>query len=79
MVEWAIAGSAEEARQYVWVYDDGSVRELAADEISYLMESFSPGDGDRPYIKPFYSDRAPDGRIRGFMHRGGLPVDVRWV
>src|SRR5581483_5817860 len=74
MVEWAIAGSVDEARQYVWVNDDGSVRELADGEVSYLMEAFSPGDGDRPYIKPSYGHRTPDGRIGGFMHRGGLPA-----
>lgn len=46
---------------YVYIEDDGSVRELAADEIEYLDTEFLPNDGARPYVKGRYSDRTPDG------------------
>ena len=61
------------ARQFVWVEDDGSVRELGFDEQAYMNTEFHPGDGARPYIKARYSARSPDGRLSGFLPRRKLP------
>lgn len=66
-----IAGPVE---GYVHVEDDGSARELSDDEKAYLSELFHPNDGGRPYIKNRYEDRAPDGRIGGFLLRRSLPA-----
>jgi hypothetical protein len=65
-----------DGREYVYVNDDGSARELRPDEIDYLATPFSPMDGARPYVKFSYGQRTPDGRLRGFMERRKLPPDV---
>src|SRR5689334_767250 len=50
--------SSDEAKSepypYVYVNDDGSVRELHPSERIYLETSFSPFDGARPYTKDSY-------------------------
>ena len=61
------------ARRYVWVEDDGTARELDADEIVYLSTEFHPNDGGRPYIKWRYKALTPDGKIGGYMLRRKLP------
>lgn len=61
------------AGTFVWVEDDGSVRELTADERSYLNTEFHPTDGARPYIKSRYSSRSTDHRISGFLSRNKVP------
>jgi type II secretory pathway pseudopilin PulG len=61
------------ARQFVWVENDGSIRELTPEEVSYLNTEFHPADGARPYIKPRYSSRPPDGRMCGFLLRRKIP------
>jgi len=58
---------------FVWVEDDGSVRDLTADEHKYLNTEFHPGDGARPYVKSSYESKTPDGRIGGFLLRRRLP------
>lgn len=59
---------------YVFVEDDGSARDLSADELEYLGTPFDPGDGARPYIKwNGYAQLTPDGRIGGFLRRDRLP------
>ena len=60
-------------RRFVWVEDDGSVRELTADECAYLNTEFHPGDGARPYIKRWYVSRTPDDRLSGFLLRSEVP------
>jgi len=62
---------------YVWVDDDGSARELNADERKYLRTPFDPRDGARPYVKSNYRARTPDGRLRGYLRRNQLPWRVR--
>jgi predicted metal-dependent hydrolase len=64
------------ARQFVWVKDDGSVRELTTDELAYLNTEFHPADGARPYIRARYSARSPDDRLSGFLPRSKLPRKV---
>jgi hypothetical protein len=58
---------------YVYVEDDGSFRELYADERQYLQEKFHPADSGRPYVKSSYRSRTPDGRLCGFLERSQLP------
>jgi hypothetical protein len=59
------------------VEDDGTARELEADEIEYLGEEFRGSDGARPYIKSSYAQRTPDGHLRGYLLRTRLPAGVR--
>ena len=60
--------------QYVYVEDDGTARELEADEIEYLNTKFHGADGNRPYIKTSYEQLTPDNRIGGYLRRGKLPA-----
>lgn len=62
--------------EYVFVEDDGTARELDADEQEYLQEKFHPADGARPYIKFRYESRTPDGRIGGYLRRRQLPKRI---
>jgi|SRR6185437_14243314 len=62
--------------RYVYVNLDGSARELTAEEREYLSETFSGGDGGRPYIKFKYESLTPDGRISGFLERRQVPAKI---
>ncbi len=62
--------------RYVYVNLDGSARELTPEEREYLSETFSGGDGGRPYIKFRYESLTPDGRISGFLERRQLPARI---
>ena len=59
--------------KYVYVKDDGSVRDLYLHEEEYIYEKFEPGDGNRPYIKSYYWKKTPDKKIRGFLKRIRVP------
>lgn len=63
--------------EYVLVNDDGSARELAADEREHLQAEHHPADGGRPYIKGWYESRTPDGHLGGYLRRTHLPRHVR--
>ena len=78
-LEFAIVSPSEvtDPYPYVYVQDDGSFRELEADERSYLEEAFHPGDGARPYVKSSYGERTPGGNLRGFLRRSLLPESLR--
>jgi len=67
----------EDGFEFVYVEEDGSVRELNDDEVEYLKEEFSPGDGARPYIKSRYSGLTPDKKIWGFLARNRVPKEIR--
>jgi hypothetical protein len=58
---------------FVYVNQDGTVRDLMADEREYLNEEFHGADGGRPYIKLKYEDRTPDSKIGGFLYRSMVP------
>jgi hypothetical protein len=62
---------------YVYVCEDGTYRELSADERFYLETLFHPADGGRPYVKNSYASRTPIGKIGGFLRRDKLPLDCR--
>ena len=70
----------EAARQnpypYVQVNDDGTVRELRAEERSFLETRFSPGDGGRPAVKESYRSKNGWGSVRGFCRRDKIPSDI---
>ena len=62
--------------EFVYVEENGEVRELDKDEIEYLSETFHPNDGGRPYIKKKYNDLTPDGKIWGFISRNRIPKNI---
>jgi len=65
------------AKGFVFVNDDGSIRELSADEEAFLNTNFDPADSGRPYVKSKYSARTPDGRLGGFLPRSEIPIRLR--
>lgn len=62
---------------FVYVNQDGSVREVSPEERGYLSEKFSGGDGGRPYIKPSFESRDGWGSLSGFMARRHVPSGTR--
>jgi hypothetical protein len=50
----------EDCFEYVYIQNDGSVRELDYDEVEYLNTEFSPANGNRPYIKLSYKSLTTD-------------------
>jgi len=65
------------ANAFVMVEDDGSARELTAQERDVLNHvDYSLGDGAIPYIKESYDSRKLDGRIGGYLERRKLPRKV---
>ena len=72
--------SAPEAQSdpypFVFVNDDGSVRELHAAERQYLETPFNGADGARPYIKTSFDSRDGWGSRRGFCQRSKVPDNV---
>jgi hypothetical protein len=61
------------ANHFVYVDEDGTARELTADERDYLNTKFDPFDSGRPYIKYSYKQLTPDGKISGFLLKSSLP------
>ncbi|MGG8497848.1 hypothetical protein ACQY1Q_15660 [Tenacibaculum sp. TC6] len=57
----------KEKYEFVYVENDGTIRELDKDEIEYLQTEFKPTDGARPYIKSKYTQLTPDKKISGFF------------
>ncbi len=68
--------NSKEKYRFVYVNEDGSVREVTMLEKLYLQTKYSGGDGARPYIKITYSDKTPDGRIAGFCYRNAVPRNI---
>lgn len=68
--------SKESGFKYVYVNKDGTVNELDEDDIEYLRTDFSPADGARPYIKSYFSELTPDGKISGFILRNRVPKKI---
>jgi len=62
--------------QYVYVEDDGSVREVSKEDEDYLTQRFDPTDGARPYIKSSYRERTPGGKLSGFIDRRRVPKKI---
>ena len=69
-------GIASSQDGFVYVNQDGSVRELSPDERAYLSQDFAPGDGGRPYIKASYDSTDGWGSVSGFLPRREVPRQV---
>lgn len=67
---------AEAGFGYVFVNDDGTVRDLSSSEQTYLSMVFSPGDGARPYIKSHFEALDGWNSISGFIERRKVPSDI---
>ena len=67
------AAASIEPYPYVFVENDGSVRELHSEERKYLETPFSPFDGGRPYTKEDYESRDGWKSIKGFCPRAKIP------
>jgi hypothetical protein len=61
---------------YVYVNDNGTVRELHPSERSHLETPFHPADGARPYIKSSFDTRDGWGSISGFCLRFNIPSNI---
>jgi hypothetical protein len=66
----------ENGFEFVYVENNGNVRELDNEEMKYLKEKFHPNDGGRPYIKTSYEELTPDGKISGFIYRIRVPKKI---
>jgi hypothetical protein len=62
--------------EYVYVNQDGSVREISPGERAYLSEDFAGGDGGRPYVKSNYKCLDGWGSQSGFMGRHRVPAGI---
>jgi hypothetical protein len=62
--------------KFVYVNQDGSVRELSPREQAYLSEEFSGGDSGRPYIKSRYGSSDGWGSQSGVMKRRRVPSPI---
>jgi hypothetical protein len=64
------------ADDFVYVNQDGSVRELSRDEREYLSQDFHPGDSGRPYLKSSYESHDGWGSVSGFVLRKRVPRKI---
>ena len=71
------AAASLEPYPYVFVENDGSVRELHSEERKYLETPFSPFDGGRPYTKEDYQSRDGWKSLKGFCPRSKIPNGMR--
>ena len=67
---------AEPGFKFVYVNQDGSVRELSPSEQVYLSEKFVGGDSGRPYIKSRYKSSDGWGSQSGFIERRRVPLQI---
>ncbi len=67
----------EQGFAYVYIEEDGTVRELDEEEREYLSTEFHGADGDRPYIKSRYNQLTPDKKISGYLPRRRLPRRIK--
>jgi hypothetical protein len=70
---WGPRRPDEPGFAYVYVNQDGSVRELSPAEQAYVSTEFQFGDGARPYIKGSYESRDGWGSRSGFLLRRRVP------
>ena len=68
--------SKVEKFEYVFVENNGIVRELDNKEKEYLNTVFEPFDGSRPYIKSSYKQLTIDNKLSGFLLRKDVPFDI---
>jgi hypothetical protein len=58
---------------YVYIDEDGSARELNAEEEEYVTTAIFPNDDADLYIKTQYDSLTPEGRFGGYLRRRELP------
>ncbi|MFZ4606277.1 MAG: hypothetical protein ACOYM5_08460 [Caulobacter sp.] len=63
-------------QHYVYIEDDGTSRELTAEEAIFLKTPFNEDDLAQPYIKWSYEELTHDGKIGGFLERRLLPSEI---
>jgi hypothetical protein len=68
--------SIEPDFEFVYINQDGSVRELSPAERAYLSKEFSGEDSGRPYIKSDYKSRDGWGSLSGFIERSKVPAQI---
>ncbi len=66
----------EDGFEYVYVGDDGTVRDLDDAEKRRMGDQFEGGASHRPYIKLRYGSRDAQGRLRGYLRRRQVPPGV---
>lgn len=76
LIKYPLRRKKEPGFKYVYVEDDGSVREVSKKDEDYLNTQFHPNDGARPYIKWDYKQRTLDGRLSGFIERQRVPSRI---
>lgn len=65
----------EDGFEYVYVGDDGTVRDLDDAEKGRMGDQSEEGSS-RPYIKLRYESRDTQGRLRGYLKRRQVPPEV---
>jgi hypothetical protein len=72
---WLLTGTIRRQSEtsFVYVNQDGSVRELSVGEQEYLTRQFQPFDGARPYIKSRYWSWDNWGSRSGYLKRYRVP------
>ena len=75
---WFLIGTIHRQPEtsYVYVNQDGSVRETSAGEQAYLAQRFDPFDGARPYIKSRYWSWDNWGSRSGYLKRYRVPLRI---
>jgi hypothetical protein len=72
--KWRPRRPEEPGFKFVYVNQDGSVRELSPEERAYLSKEFPGGDSGRPYVKTSYESRDGWGSRSGFIVRRRVPA-----
>lgn len=62
--------------RFVYVNQDGTVREVSPGEQAYLSQEFSGDDGGRPYIKSRFESADGWGSQAGFIDRRYGPARI---
>jgi hypothetical protein len=62
--------------RFVYVNQDGSVREVSRKEQEQLLEKHAGGDGARPYVKWSYGSSDGWGSRSGFIGRRRIPPGI---
>jgi len=72
---WLLIGTIRRQSEisFVYVNQDGSVREISVGEQAYLTRRFDPFDGARPYIKSRYWSWDNWGSRSGYLKRYRVP------
>ena len=58
---------------FVYVNQDGSVRELSSNEQKYLSAEYNGADGGRPYVKATFESKDGWGSLSGYLPRKLAP------